>query len=77
MDIISAIWIASLNFCTFRHSWFPSNIAFPAARTVIVRTTLSTSDASKADAIIVSEEQIKPRINHLSEGSRSHDQLIS
>ena len=77
VDIISAIWIASLNFCTFRHSWFPSNVTVSVPHTVIVRATVSTSDPTKTDAIIVSEEKIKRRALHLSEGSRSNEQFAS
>ena len=77
VDIISDIWIASLNFCTFRHSWFPSNVAVSVPHTVIVRATVSTSDPTKTDAIIVSEEKIKRRALHLSEGSRSNEQFAS
>lgn len=59
VDIASGCLIAYLLFCTFRHSWIPVHLTYPAARTVILRTSVSSVDvpSTKSDTIIVSEDQ--------------------
>lgn len=65
VDIISAYWIAFLNYCTFRHSWIPTHIFLSSARSLFVRTSLSRTE-SKADTIIISEEKSNSVFNLLS-----------
>ena len=72
VDIVSAYLIAGLLYCTFRHSWIPIHLTYPVTRTVIIRASVSGTEPTKSDTIIVSEEKTQPRFRRYSAESESN-----
>lgn len=72
VDIVSAYLIAGLLYCTFRHSWIPIHLTYPVTRTVIIRASVSGTETTKSDTIIVSEEKTQPRFRRYSAESESN-----